>query len=124
MIVISPSGARVIKYDPQKKENCMIVIKYDVILAIIVIIGRVAPLLSVVLLLSFNSLFFEGLSLLTCYLARGGGGAALGPWPPAFWLAPCAGKARHSWGQLGVAGRNMQATGVLTFRQENVVLFT
>lgn len=83
MIAISPSGARVIKYDPRKKENCMIIIKYDVILALIVIIGRVAPLLSVVLLLSFNSLFSEGLPLLACSLARRGGGAALGPWPPA-----------------------------------------
>src|SRR4030066_26633 len=36
-------------------------------------------------------------------LARGG--AAFGPWPPAFWPAPRVGEARRSRGQPDVAGR-------------------
>src|SRR3990172_4650074 len=41
--------------------------------------------------------------LLACSLARGG--AAFGPWPPAFWPAPRVGEARRSRGQPDVAGR-------------------
>ena len=60
--------------------------------------------------------------LLACSLARGG--AAFGPWPPAFWPAPCVGEARHSRGQPDVAGRGRRAAGVPAFLQQNVVLST
>src|SRR4030042_5949624 len=60
--------------------------------------------------------------LLACSLARGG--AAFGPWPPAFWPAPCVGEARHSRGQPHVAGRGRGAAGVPAFLQQNVVLST
>jgi hypothetical protein len=60
-----------------------------------------------------------------CWLAlQPAGGAAFGPWPPAFWPAPYGGEARRYGGQPDVAGRGRRAAGFPAFLQENIVFST